>query len=98
MTYRTLAIGMAAGTALLASAPAAPVQASSHMDAPLITFDDAANTTDVYAFVSRSGGTEYLTTAVSVYPFEEPGIGSLAICAVAATWLFERAFDVAFTV
>lgn len=48
---------------------------SSHMDAPLITLDDAANTTDVYAFVSESNGVKYLTTAVSVYPFEEPGIG-----------------------
>lgn len=49
--------------------------ASSHMDAPLITLDDAANTTDVYAFVSEYEGEAYLTTAVSVYPFEEPGIG-----------------------
>ena len=51
------------------------VGASSHMDAPLITLDDAANTTDVYAFVSDSGGNKFLTTAVSVYPFEDPGIG-----------------------
>lgn len=50
-------------------------RASSHMDAPLITLDDAANTTDVYAFVSSTGGSKYLTTALSVYPFEEPGIG-----------------------
>lgn len=50
--------------------------ASSHMDAPLITLDDAANTTDVYAFVSRrTPTTKYLTTALAVYPFEEPGIG-----------------------
>ena len=49
--------------------------ASSHMDAPLITLDDAANTTDVYAFVSNRGGAKYLSTAMSVYPFEEPGIG-----------------------
>lgn len=51
--------------------------ASSHMDAPLITFDDPANTTDVYAFRSESedGSQQYLTTALSVYPFEEPGIG-----------------------
>jgi len=50
--------------------------ASSHMDAPLITFDDPANTTDVYAFLSEDqrDGDDYLTTAVSVYPFEEPGI------------------------
>src|SRR5918911_4174601 len=49
--------------------------ASSHMDAPLITLDDPANTTDVYAFVAREGGEKYLTTALGVYPFEEPGIG-----------------------
>lgn len=48
---------------------------SSHMDAPLITLDDAANTTDVYAFVSQQNGRKYLTTAVAVYPFEEPGSG-----------------------
>lgn len=51
------------------------VLASSHMDAPLITLDPAANTTDVYAFVSANDGQQYLTTAVSVYPFQEPGIG-----------------------
>ena len=51
------------------------LQASSHMDAPLITLDDAANTTDVYAFVTEREGVKYLTTALSVYPFEEPGIG-----------------------
>jgi hypothetical protein len=60
--------------ALLCAAPAR-LSASSHMDAPLITLDDAANTTDVYAFVSQSGGTKYLTVALGVYPFEEPGIG-----------------------
>src|SRR5918911_1761031 len=49
--------------------------ASSHMDAPLITLDDPANTTDVYAFVSERHGVKYLTTALGVYPFEEPGIG-----------------------
>jgi hypothetical protein len=52
-----------------------PAIASSHMDAPLITLDDAANTTDVYAFVSMDNDTKYLTTALAVYPFEEPGIG-----------------------
>lgn len=62
-----LAAFLASSTALLAS---------SHMDAPLITLDDAANTTDVYAFVSpATGGTKYLTLGLAVYPFEEPGIG-----------------------
>src|SRR4051812_37255373 len=51
------------------------VLASSHMDAPLITLDLAANTTDVYAFVTQANGQKYLTAALAVYPFEEPGIG-----------------------
>jgi hypothetical protein len=62
----------AAGFLLAASAPAS---ASSHMDAPLITLDDAANTTDVYAFVQEENGRKTLVTALGVYPFEEPGIG-----------------------
>ena len=45
------------------------------MDAPLITLDDAANTTDVYAFVQNENGGKVLVTALGVYPFEEPGIG-----------------------
>lgn len=61
-----LALALVAGSA----------RASSHMDAPLITRDDPANTTDVYAFVSTDdAGRKYLTTALAVYPFEEPGIG-----------------------
>lgn len=59
----------------LTSMPVRPVRASSHMDAPLITFDDAANTTDVYAFVTMRDEGKYLSTAVAVYPFEDPGIG-----------------------
>ncbi|MEM7282301.1 MAG: DUF4331 domain-containing protein [Pseudomonadota bacterium] len=65
------AIG-ALGTLLLAGSQ---VWASSHMDAPLITLDPAANTTDVYAFVSDAGGEKSLVVALGVYPFEEPGIG-----------------------
>src|SRR6185503_7332377 len=61
-------------TALALLLPA-PAGASSHMDAPLITLDDAANTTDVYAFVSQKFGRKYLTTALAVYPHEEPGVG-----------------------
>jgi hypothetical protein len=48
------------------------------MDAPLITLDPAANTTDVYAFVAagENGDTNnYLVVGLGVYPFEEPGIG-----------------------
>jgi hypothetical protein len=61
--------------ALAAAFAAAPALASSHMDAPLITLDDAANTTDVYAFITQRDGVKYLQTALAVYPFEEPGIG-----------------------
>ena len=76
MSIKALTYGVAAGAALLAATSLSPVWASSHMDAPLITFDDPANTTDVYAFRSEGeGGVQYLTTALAVYPFEEPGIG-----------------------
>ena len=64
---------LAAAVILLAGS--SPALASSHMDAPLITLDDAANTTDVYAFVQRENGQKVLVTALGVYPFEEPGIG-----------------------
>ena len=37
--------------ALIAAHLIGAAQASSHMDAPLITRDPAANTTDVYGFV-----------------------------------------------
>ncbi len=72
---RSLLKSLTAAIASLAVATGA--LASSHMDAPLITFDDPANTTDVYAFLSEDPetGIQYLTTALSVYPFEEPGIG-----------------------
>ena len=65
-TIAAVAILMAAAT---------PTFASSHMDAPLIVLDDAANTTDVYAFVQNENGQKVLVTALGVYPFEEPGIG-----------------------
>jgi hypothetical protein len=53
-----------------------PAHASSHMDAPLITLDPAANTTDVYAFVAvNPAGQKVLEVALGVYPFEEPGVG-----------------------
>src|SRR5215813_6978394 len=64
--------------ALMGFAPSlsVPALASSHMDAPLITLDPAANTTDVYAFVSQDqSGNKFLTLALSVYPMENPGIG-----------------------
>jgi hypothetical protein len=62
--------------ALLLAAHLAPLAvASSHMDAPLITLDPAANTTDVYAFVRVAAGQKVLVTALGVYPHQEPGIG-----------------------
>ena len=45
------------------------------MDAPLITRDPAANTTDVYAFVTTRNNVKYLEVALGVYPHEEPGVG-----------------------
>ena len=60
---------------LLIAHLAIPVWASSHMDAPLIVLDPAANTTDVYAFVQIENGVKTLVTALGVYPHQEPGIG-----------------------
>src|SRR5439155_20432217 len=64
-----------AAVPLLVAQLVTPAWASSHMDAPLITLDPAANTTDVYAFVQNENGVNTLVTALGVYPFEEPGIG-----------------------
>ncbi|MEM9388279.1 MAG: DUF4331 domain-containing protein [Pseudomonadota bacterium] len=61
----TVALAGATGTAL----------ASSHMDAPLITLDPAANTTDVYAFVTERDAQKRLVVALATYPFEFAGIG-----------------------
>jgi hypothetical protein len=76
MKHRLISTAVAlAATALLLPLTA---PASSHMDAPLITLDPAANTTDVYAFVAggENGDTnKYLVVGLGVYPFEEPGIG-----------------------
>src|SRR5687767_6918845 len=52
-----------------------PAPASSHMDAPLITLDHAANTTDVYAFVVVRNNQKFLDVALAVYPHQEPGVG-----------------------
>jgi hypothetical protein len=70
--HRMLPFAAAAGFLL---AGAVTATASSHMDAPLIVLDPAANTTDVYAFVQEENGRKSLVTALGVYPFEEPGIG-----------------------
>lgn len=69
--------GAALVLASLLAAPLAtmPVRASSHMDAPLITLDPSANTTDVYAFVQEKNGVKSLVTALGVYPHQEPGVG-----------------------
>jgi hypothetical protein len=67
--------GLAALAAVACAMTPGRASASSHMDAPLITLDPAANTADVYAFRSTADGQDYLTVALTVYPFEEPGIG-----------------------
>src|SRR5436190_5226830 len=61
--------------AILVAHLATPAMASSHMDAPLIILDPAANTTDVYAFVQVENNVKTLVTALGVYPHQEPGIG-----------------------
>ena len=70
-TFASRATLLALGLALVSSS----ASASSHMDAPMIIRDPAANTTDVYAFVVQHDGQKYLDVALGVYPHEEPGIG-----------------------
>lgn len=65
---------LAATLAMSGAFPAA-MHASSHMDAPLITLDPAANTTDVYAFITLTNSVKTLNLALGVYPHEEPGVG-----------------------
>uniref|UniRef100_UPI0039C93A16 DUF4331 domain-containing protein n=1 Tax=Horticoccus sp. 23ND18S-11 TaxID=3391832 RepID=UPI0039C93A16 len=73
LRFRTATLaGAVAFAALLTSRPG---RASSHMDAPLVTLDPAANTTDVYAFLNTRNNQKYLTVALGVYPHEEPGVG-----------------------
>jgi len=75
---RTKKLNLLHQAAAVALAAILPVQtwASSHMDAPLIVLDPAANTTDVYAFVDvEANGSKHLNVALGVYPHEEPGIG-----------------------
>ncbi len=69
-TFWRKAILAASATVVASSA-----LASSHMDAPLITLDPAANTTDVYAFLTERQGEKKLVVALGTYPFEYPGIG-----------------------
>jgi hypothetical protein len=64
-----------AAAIIVAATLPSPAHASSHMDAPLVTLDPAANTTDVYAFVDEDNGQKSLVVALGVYPHEEPGIG-----------------------
>src|SRR5215510_1438223 len=72
---RALALPLIAVMGLTPMLPV-PAFASSHMDAPLITRDPAANTTDVYAFVRPDqNGNKSLVLALGVYPHENPGIG-----------------------
>lgn len=79
MRSLTSKLRRAAAAVLMAMTPMAllPMQtfASSHMDAPLITLDPSANTTDVYAFVDEDNGAKSLVVALGVYPHQEPGIG-----------------------
>jgi hypothetical protein len=72
---RALTLALIALTGL-SPAMQVPALASSHMDAPLITRDPAANTSDVYAFVRPDqAGNKSLVLALGVYPHENPGIG-----------------------
>jgi len=71
---RSATLALIALMALMPSLSATAL-ASSHMDAPLITRDPAANTTDVYAFVTTRNSAKFLNLALGVYPHENPAVG-----------------------
>src|SRR5688500_407613 len=74
-THSRSRLAVICATALSLTLSPQPIVASSHMDAPLITLDHAANTTDVYAFVVVRNGQKFLDVALAVYPHQEPGVG-----------------------
>src|SRR6266700_2830862 len=67
--------GLLGWLALASTLATLPARASNHQDAPLITLDPAANTTDVYAFVVVRNNVKFLDVALAVYPHENPGVG-----------------------
>ena len=76
---------------MLATALANRAFASSHMDAPLITRDPAANTTDVYAFVSVENGQKYLgsplgSTRTRIQASDQTPTTSTTMCSTKSTW------------
>lgn len=75
ITSRIRPAALCGALAFVLAAGLTPLRASSHMDAPLITLDPAANTTDVYAFVVVRNNQKFLDVALAVYPHEEPGVG-----------------------
>jgi hypothetical protein len=70
-----IAVARLFGALFVVSATGVPARASSHQDAPLVTLDPAANTTDVYTFVVVRNGQKFLDVGLAVYPHEEPGVG-----------------------
>ena len=68
------AVSLMAVAGVIASLGAVPGSASSHREAPLITDDPKADTTDVYAFVSPDRP-DTVTLIGSWIPFEEPAGG-----------------------
>jgi hypothetical protein len=72
MDYRMLRSALAIGAAVLTCA--APVQAASHREAPLIAMDPTADNTDVYAFRSWERP-DRVVFILNVIPAEEPSSG-----------------------
>ena len=73
--YRLKSAGLLGLLSIAGAFGPLPARGSSHMDAPLVIRDPAANTTDVYAFLVQRNGQKFLEVALGVYPHEEPGIG-----------------------
>lgn len=63
----------AAAGMILSTLPAAPVMASSHREAPLITELPKVDATDLYMFRSYESGREgYVTIIANWFPFQDP--------------------------
>ena len=73
MRPSTKATGLAGGLLLLATS-VAPVFASSHREAPLISTDAAADHTDVFAWVDGTAK-DHVNLVVNVSPMQDPAGG-----------------------
>jgi hypothetical protein len=69
-------VGALAAAAVFSLSGVLPAHASSHREAPLISQDPTADSTDLYAFISKAdNGTKVLNIIANYIPFEDPAGG-----------------------